>query len=207
MDFLVVVYIPIFTALIGWLTNKVAIKMLFRPRRPFRVFGVLFQGLIPRRQEEIAARTAEIIEQELITHHFFREKIKKIDLGPYMREFAGKLVRDGIGERLRGLPLIGSFINESTLGTLESIAAEELAIHATALTEKLGDEAEQHMEVGVYVEEQIKAFDLEKLESVIHRVASKEFRTIELLGGVLGFAVGLGQLTLLWLTGNLNLAF
>lgn len=205
MDFLVVVYIPFFTALIGWLTNKVAIKMLFRPRRPFRVFGILFQGLIPRRQAEIAERSAEIVEKELITHHFFREKIKKIDLEPYMREFAGKLIRDGIGKRLRVIPLVGSFINESTLNMLEEIAAEELAANASALTENLGDEAERHMDVGAYVEEQIKGFELDKLESVIHRVASKEFRTIEMLGGVLGFAVGIAQLALLWLTGNLSL--
>ncbi len=207
MDYWVFVYIPFFTAVIGWLTNKVAIKMLFRPRRPFRVMGILFQGLIPRRQDEIAARSAEIIEQELVNQHFFREKFKKIDLGPHMREFAGKLVREGIAERLRVIPLIGGFINENTLSMLEEIAAEELAGHASALTGKLGDEAERHMEVGLYVEEQIKAFDLDKLESVIKRIASKEFRTIELLGGVLGFAVGIGQLALLWLTGNLNLVF
>ncbi len=207
MDYWVFVYIPFFTAVIGWLTNKVAIKMLFRPRRAFRLLGIRFQGLIPRRQDEIAARTAEIIEKELVTQHFFREKFKKIDLGPHMREFAGKLVHEGIAERLRVIPLIGGFINENTLNMLEEIAAEELAGHASALTEKLGDEAERHMEVGLYVEEQIKAFDLDKLESLIQRVANKEFRTIELLGGVLGFAVGLGQLAILWLTGNLNLVF
>ena len=124
-----------------------------------------------------------------------------------MREFAGKLIRGGIGKRLRAIPLVGSFINEGTLGTLEEIAAEELAKHASDLTGKLADEAERHMEVGAYVEEQIKGFDLDKLESIIHRIASKEFRTIELLGGVLGFAVGIAQLALLWLTGNLYLSF
>ena len=46
---------------------------------------------------------------------------------------------------------------------------------------------------------------MEKLEEVVNQVASKEFRTIELLGGVLGFAIGLAQLLLLWVTGNLNI--
>lgn len=207
MDFLVLIYIPLFTALIGWLTNKVAIKMLFRPRRPVRVFFWTWQGLVPRRQAEIAARTGEIIERELLSQHFLREKIKQIDLRSHMHDFAIRLIRHGVGERLKSIPLIGGFINESTISKLESIAAEELAREAPALIAMLGDEAEHHLDIKSYIEEQINGFDLDKLEEVVNQVASSEFRNIELMGGVLGFIVGVAQLLLLWLTGNLSLSF
>jgi uncharacterized membrane protein YheB (UPF0754 family) len=205
MELAVLIYIPIFTALIGWLTNKVAVKMLFRPRRTLRVFGWRWQGLIPRRQEEIARRSGEIIERELLTGHFLRERIKEIDLGPHLQAFVARLIRDSIGSRLQAIPLIGGFINESTLEKLEVITTEEMVANAPALTEVLADQAEQHLQIREYVEAQISGFDLEKLEEVVNQIASHEFRNIELLGGVLGFIVGLAQLALLWLTGNLSL--
>ncbi|HHT66442.1 MAG TPA: DUF445 family protein, partial [Clostridiales bacterium] len=43
-------------ALIGWFTNYLAVKMLFRPIRPWRIplTKIELQGLIPKRREEIA---------------------------------------------------------------------------------------------------------------------------------------------------------
>jgi uncharacterized membrane protein YheB (UPF0754 family) len=205
MELAVLIYIPFFTALIGWLTNKVAIKMLFRPRQPIRVLVWHWQGLIPRRQAEIAQRSGEIIERELLTQHFLRERIREIDLGPHLQTFAARLIREGIATRLQAVPLLGGFINDSTLDKLEAVAVEEMAAHAPELREVLADEAEKHLRVREYVEAQISGFDLDKLEEVVNQIASREFRTIEMLGGVLGFIVGLTQLALLWITGNLNL--
>ena len=205
LELLVIIYVPVFTALIGWLTNKVAIKMLFRPRNPLNFIGFSWQGLIPRRQAEIAKSAGEIIERELLSSNFLREKIQAIDLVPHLRHFAARLIRDGIGERLKSLPLIGNFIDDTNLAKLEKLAADEMSRQAGSVTEAVAAELEKHLEISNYVEEQIQGFDLEKLEEVVNQVANKEFRTIELLGGVLGFAIGLAQLLLLWVTGNLNI--
>src|SRR5262245_918503 len=57
---------PFVSALIGWLTNFIAIKMLFRPRHPRFVFGLLLQGVIPRRQRDLALKIGEVVEEELL---------------------------------------------------------------------------------------------------------------------------------------------
>jgi uncharacterized membrane protein YheB (UPF0754 family) len=44
------------------------------------------------------------------------------------------------------------------------------------------------------VESKVATLELDRLEELINRVASRELRTIELLGGVLGFLVGILQL-------------
>ena len=56
-------------ALIGWFTNYLAVKMLFRPIRPRRVplIKIELQGLIPRRREEIAVTIGATVEKELIS--------------------------------------------------------------------------------------------------------------------------------------------
>lgn len=69
--------LPFVAALIGWFTNFVAVKMLFRPRKAVRILGIRFQGLVPRRQKELAEKIAETVE-------------KKIDLAPRRSARASK---------------------------------------------------------------------------------------------------------------------
>ena len=51
------------------------------------------------------------------------------------------------------------------------------------------------------VEEKVAAFPVQKLESLVLQVAAKELRAIEILGGVLGIVIGLGQVLLLYFLG------
>ena len=54
-------------AMIGWITNYVAIKMLFRPYKEIN-FGLFkIQGLIPKRKHEIAVSIADTVQKELIS--------------------------------------------------------------------------------------------------------------------------------------------
>ncbi len=61
---------PVVGAFIGYLTNKVAIKMLFRPLKPWRVFGVrvpLTPGVIPSKRGELAVNIGEMVGEHLLT--------------------------------------------------------------------------------------------------------------------------------------------
>jgi uncharacterized membrane protein YheB (UPF0754 family) len=61
---------PVAGALIGYFTNDIAIKMLFRPYKPV-YFGKrqlpFTPGLIPRNQERLAKRIADTIMGSLLT--------------------------------------------------------------------------------------------------------------------------------------------
>ena len=48
--------------------------------------------------------------------------------------------------------------------------------------------------MGELVEQKVNAFDLDQLESLVIDLAANELRYIEIMGAVLGFIVGLGQL-------------
>ncbi|EGQ77173.1 hypothetical protein HMPREF9094_2537, partial [Fusobacterium animalis ATCC 51191] len=64
------------SATIGWITNWVAIKMLFRPHKEIN-FGLFkIQGLIPKRRAEIGSGIANIIQNELIS---VKDVISNID--------------------------------------------------------------------------------------------------------------------------------
>lgn len=56
-------------AIIGWTTNVIAIKLLFRPIDPIKVpvLGWTLQGLMPKRKKEIAKNIGETVETELVS--------------------------------------------------------------------------------------------------------------------------------------------
>ena len=68
-------------------------------------------------------------------------------------------------------------------------------------SDSLVEEFERAIEEGLDVQEivtrKVEEFPVEKLEALILEVASKELRAIELLGGLLGALIGLGQAALL----------
>ena len=192
---------PFLTAGIGWLTNWIAIKMLFHPRVPHNLVFWQWQGLIPRRQKQLAKEAAEILEREIFQQKIITSEIRKIDLKPHLDKAAHTIVWDRIGPQLKSLPLIGSFINESTLAKFEVIAVASINEEAVPLIKKVADQFETKVNIKNIIENNIAAFDLDHLEAIVYQVAKKEFATIERLGAVLGFLVGCVQLILFILTG------
>jgi uncharacterized membrane protein YheB (UPF0754 family) len=195
---------PFITAGIGWLTNWVAIQMLFHPRVPMRVFCWKWQGLIPRRQQQLAVESAEIIEREILQQHMILNEIRKIELGPHLEGAAHAIVWERIGPQLRAIPLIGGFINDSTLAKFEVIAAAAIQEEAKPLMEKVATQFEATVNLKQMIEDNIAAFDLDRLENIVNQVARREFKTIERLGAVLGFIIGCIQVALFWATGSMQ---
>ncbi|MEM9227646.1 MAG: DUF445 family protein [Verrucomicrobiota bacterium] len=196
-DVLPLAWIPFVTALIGWVTNWVAIQMLFRPREPKRFLFVTWQGLIPRRQADVAEKAAEVIEQEILSQHTIRTELQRLDVSGHLDAFIRRVIREKAAVKLQSIPLIGSLINDKTIAAIEKVAIEAVREEAEGMRDRLAEDLESHLQVKEIVQKRIAEFDLDKLETVVRRVAASEFALIERLGGVLGFVIGCAQVAIL----------
>lgn len=185
------VTIPVVSALIGWGTNLLAIRFLFHPRRQIRFLGLTWQGLIPRRQSELASKTAEIIERELLQQHFLRDNVASINLQPHLKKLLHVLIHQKLADKLKSIPFLGGFIGPSTLSTLESMALEELEHQMKPIMQEVAKDIETKIDIRTHIEQQINQFSLTELENMIYKIAAREFRGIEIMGGVLGGLIGL----------------
>lgn len=71
MEYLKIIIPILVGALIGYCTNYIAIKMLFRPQKPIYVFGKQLPftpGVIPKNQSRIAAAVGKAVGQNLFTN-------------------------------------------------------------------------------------------------------------------------------------------
>ena len=58
--------LPLVGALIGYGTNRLAVGMIFRPIEPRRILGFNFQGLVGRRQPELARSIGNVVGDHLL---------------------------------------------------------------------------------------------------------------------------------------------
>jgi uncharacterized membrane protein YheB (UPF0754 family) len=80
--FILVLFMVIVGALIGGVTNSLAIKMLFRPYRAYYIgkFKVPFTpGLIPKRRGELAEQLGKMVVDHLITPESLQKKVMNED--------------------------------------------------------------------------------------------------------------------------------
>jgi uncharacterized membrane protein YheB (UPF0754 family) len=69
---------PLLGAVIGYVTNAIAIRMLFRPLAEIRVLGVrlpLTPGIIPKQRAQLAESIGQMVSRELLTEEAIRRQL------------------------------------------------------------------------------------------------------------------------------------
>ncbi|HKL10060.1 MAG TPA: DUF445 family protein [Clostridia bacterium] len=180
-------------AVIGWSTNVTAIKMIFRPVKPFRipVLGFTLQGLIPKRRGEIAKNIAETVEKELVSLEEIIEELINDDNKEQIYALIKNKLKNVADERF---PIFIPFAFKiMILDHINKIIDEESDDAINELTEVLVHKAIEKVSISGMIEEKINMADYEKIEEIILKIAKKELKHIELLGGVIGLVIGLVQ--------------
>ena len=169
---------PLVGAVIGGVTNDVAIRMLFRPYEP-RYLGKwrlpLTPGLIPRERHHIA----EAIAETFVAHLFLTDKVKE-DLKSRVDELIGKL-----GGMLD--------INETMLSMARTMAGGYLIAEIGKVAEGAGDDSEA---IKQRIQQKIDDLDVATLEELVLGFSRKQFRHITWFGVLLGFMIGVVQVLL-----------
>ena len=178
--------------------------MLFHPRRARTLLGFKWQGLIPKRQEEIATKVGDLIEKDLLGEGWLKRELTEVDLTPYLETLARRIVRERFMERLQQIPLIGSFINDKLVDQIEETVIEEIVDEAQPLIDQIATDLEKKFTIKTKVYEAIMRLDLTQLESAVYSLARKELKGIERLGGFLGFIIGVIQSSILFFLINSN---
>ena len=194
---LIWIVFPLIGGVIGWVTNYIAIKMLFYPRNPVN-FGLFkLQGVFPKRQKMFAERIANVVSEELININEIKSAISKEENLTEVYQ----MIDDKIGEFLKtklseAIPFLAMFINESTTASIKTILSAEVKQILPEALDAFANNLDKHFDIKKLVEEKVAAFSIEKLESVIMGILQKELKFIEIVGAVLGAIIGLTQVLL-----------
>ena len=177
---------------IGYATNVIAIVMLFRPYQPIKFPLVKWQlhGLIPKRREEIAKSIGETVKNELISMEEINSQLLTDENKRKLVDAIKAKVKTVVAEKTESIPFgLGSVVSNM----VDDIVEVELTIFIYDQSEEMINDMTKDIDIGLMVEDKINQFELKKIEDIILKVASRELRHIELLGGILGAFIGLIQ--------------
>jgi len=177
---------------IGWITNYIAIKLLFRPYKPVKLlFGYKLQGVIPARKPELAVSIGNVIEKRLLApEEIINKLVSEKDIA-YLKEAIVTNVLTILKDKLPGF--LHGFTDKTIKKHLESFMAKDGDRYIRDMINNMVKNATDKINVSEMVVEKINALDLVSFESIVLSVVSKELKHIEYLGGVLGFIIGLLQ--------------
>jgi uncharacterized membrane protein YheB (UPF0754 family) len=189
--------IPIISAFIGWITNWVAIKMLFRPKQPKKILGITFHGIFPKRQMQFAQHLGKLVSKELLSYTDIEEKITHPDNLKKIMPIVDEHIENFLKNKLStSLPMLSMFIGDKTIQQLKETFMVELEELFPILMKNYMGTLQQELDLEKIVVEKVSNFSSEKLEEILLQIMSKEFKFVEIIGAVLGFLIGLLQVLL-----------
>ncbi len=181
-------------AFIGWITNFIAIKMLFHPRRPVQVGSLTVQGIFPKRQKALAMNLAAVIEGELLSHDDIRTAMQRPEFSARLKERILDGFSEFLSKRLGSLnPMIAMFLDGPMMEKIQGLLDKELDRIVPGLLETASGELENSLDFRKIIQEKIEGLSMERLEALLMSIMAKEFRFIEVVGAVLGATIGLIQ--------------
>jgi len=108
-NILIFIVPPIAGAFIGFVTNVIAIRMLFRPLKEIRVFGIRLPftpGILPRQRKKLAQSIGSMVQRELLTPEILKERLARDDVREKIKMsvslFTGKILEKSPGELFEG---------------------------------------------------------------------------------------------------------
>ncbi|NOQ67263.1 MAG: DUF445 family protein [Desulfobacterales bacterium] len=190
--------LPLIGALIGWLTNYIAIKMLFHPKNEVKVFFIPLQGAFPKRQKAFARKLGQIVSEELVSVEDITTHLKEKATSEAVLDHIALRLEEGITNRLpRAFPMLAMMMSGDIADKIKGVLLEQISSLNEELIDKLSNELEEELDVHKIVEEKVAAFSSDKLEEILFSIMRREFKFVELVGAVLGFLIGVAQILLL----------
>ncbi len=189
-----IVVLALIGSLIGWITNILALKLIFRPLKAIRIplLGINFQGVIPKRKEEIALSIGQTVEKELIKAEDILGTLisdEKIDQSLSTLKIR---IREIIDDRMSKYLILSNF-KSSVIKYVDKIIDSEGKEYIKDIVDNISSQTAEEVQISKIIEERINSFELEKIEEIILKITKKELRYIEIIGALLGLFIGLIQ--------------
>ena len=184
----------------GWITTWIAIKMLFHPRNPIKILGFTIQGIFPKNQRVIAEKLGQMVSNELLSFDDIEakitnpENIQKLrpDIEAHMDNFLRNKLKDVF-------PMLAMMMSEKLILQFKDAFLVELELLFPILMKSYMNKLQHDLDLEKIVTERVANFSSEKLEDILNQITKKEFKFLEIIGGVFGFIIGIIQVLIAFL--------
>ena len=192
----IVLLIPLISAIVGWFTNVVAIKMMFHPIEFFGIPPYLgWQGVIPANALRLAKVSNSLITEKLLSLRELFDETFNADsftgkLGAVIDEVTEQIIDEVANKHAKAMwDNAGEFMQNKVR---QKVRAEVVEVsHAIALD--MADDIDSIMDIERTVLEAVERHKA-LMGEMFYEVGRQEFKFIERSGLYFGFLFGLAQM-------------
>jgi len=187
--------LPVAGFLVGWLTNWVALKIIFRPLDKREFLGCAMQGLFIQRQQEVSETFARVIMTEILNVKAIWDGIL---FGPLSYNFYAILRANTlvfIDTQFADIaPLAVAAMGAKKFAQMKEDVVKEVAHAMPLIISNSYEYTEKAMDMEATVRQKMQELTPAEFEGVLHPAFEEDEIELIALGGVLGLAVGFLQL-------------
>ncbi len=185
---------PAFGLFVGWFTDWLALKMIFNPKRPHKMFGIVIQGLFLKRRREVAADYGSLIADEVITPHKVIEAVLTGPLSDRVFAMISHQVEDAL-DRGTGIakPLVMLSVGTTHYQDMKRSIVKKVMDRLPQTMTYLEDYARESMDVRNLLIKKMQQLDAIQFERLIRPAFEDDEWILITVGALLGFAMGEAQ--------------
>lgn len=189
---------PVFGLFTGWLTDWLALKMIFEPKEPKRYFGLMtWQGLFLKRRLEVSEDYGKLIADEILTPTNLIEELLQGPLSDQLITLIDKQVQRALDEQTGiARPLVVFAVGGRQYQELKKDVSNEVMRRLPDTLKHVERYAGDAMLIQQTLIEKMRAMTPEEFEGVLRPAFQQDEWILITVGAVLGFLVGELQVVL-----------
>jgi uncharacterized membrane protein YheB (UPF0754 family) len=183
---------PLFGLLTGWITDYVALKLVFVPKFPKRILGVFtWQGLFFKYRDEVTDMYGDLVAKEVITPHNMIEAVLR---GP-MSDRLFALIQNTLEaemDRQVGLarPLVVMAVGGTGYRQVKELVADLVLRQIPDTAVQLEQYAADALDIRATVVEKMREMSQDEFEQLLRPAFQQDEWKLIAVGALLGFFVG-----------------
>ncbi|MBY8964829.1 DUF445 family protein [Algiphilus sp.] len=187
--------LPAFGLVVGYLTNFLALKMIFRPQQPKKFGPFTVQGLFHKRQNEVARDYSRLIADEVVNPSNIAEAVLKGPRRDYAANIVARFIRDEVDGQLGvAKPAVRAAMGRGRFEAAQAAAANYTIERLPELIEPIDAYAKEAMNLGETLSTRLASLPSDEFEGMLRPAFQEDEWILIAVGAALGFLVGLGQL-------------
>lgn len=182
---------PLFGGMIGFVSDWIALQMLFRPLRPKKILGYTFHGKFLSRQHEVAHDYASLMANELLTPAHIIEELLRGPALDRVVELAHRRVREAIDARLGwAQPVVILALGHERYEEMRKLVARRLVDLIPVASKKVERYALDALDINSTILSRMNTLSPEEFESVLRPAFKENEIVVVIAGAILGALIG-----------------
>jgi len=183
--------------LVGYITNWLALNLIFEPKEPKQVGPFKIQGVFIKRQREVATSFADVIAERVLNAD---NMVQHISEGPN-RQRVLDILEGQVEESMKVYErdaMVGMLVSKDKLEEAKADLLDRVRSAEMTDSSQIKTFADQSRHIHGQLEANLAALDASQFSGILRPVFQKDEWKLILAGGVIGSAIGAAQVALLF---------